>query len=98
MDLVFSLTKFLLGGTAALAICTALFQPGLQLFRPEFYNRLVAAPGAEVVKCSSRRAARRRHDPAQRFEQQRRLLPLPLHLLRDPRRERGVRGRKRRPG
>lgn len=36
MDLVFSLTLFLLGGTAALAICTALFQSGLQLFRPEF--------------------------------------------------------------
>ena len=39
--LLFSLTMLMTGGVLALGICAELFQPGLQLFNPEFYNQLV---------------------------------------------------------
>jgi len=38
--LVFSLVMFLTGGSLALMIRAELFQPGLQLFDPEFFNQL----------------------------------------------------------
>ena len=38
--LVFSLIMFLIGGTMALIIRTELFQPGLQLVDPHFFNQM----------------------------------------------------------
>lgn len=39
--LMFSLTMFFIGGAMALLIRAELFQPGLQLMQPEFYNQLI---------------------------------------------------------
>ena len=43
--LVFAFTNLLLGGVMALMIRTELFQPGLQIMRPEFFNQLVTEHG-----------------------------------------------------
>ena len=40
MYLIFSLTMFFVGGIMALAIRAELFQPGLQVVNPEFFNSL----------------------------------------------------------
>ena len=40
MYLIFSFISLLAGGAMALGIRLELFQPGLQFFRPEFFNRL----------------------------------------------------------
>ena len=41
MYLVFSLIMFLLGGIMILGVRAELFQPGLQLVKPEFFNQLI---------------------------------------------------------
>src|SRR5271167_3087774 len=40
MYLVFSLIMFFIGGAMAMVIRAELFQPGLQLMQPEFFNQL----------------------------------------------------------
>src|SRR3954453_11874589 len=47
--LLFSLTMLMTGGVLALGIRAELFQPGLQLFNPEFYNQLVTIHGLVMV-------------------------------------------------
>jgi cytochrome c oxidase subunit 1 len=41
MYLTFSLIMFFVGGAMVLAIRAELFQPGLQLINPDFYNQLI---------------------------------------------------------
>jgi len=41
MYLVFSLIMFMVGGFMILAVRAELFQPGMQLMQPEFYNQLI---------------------------------------------------------
>ncbi len=41
MYLIFSLIMFFIGGLMILAVRAELFQPGLQLMQPEFYNQLI---------------------------------------------------------
>ena len=41
----FSLTMFFIGGILALGIRAELFQPGLQLWNPEFFNQLTTMHG-----------------------------------------------------
>ena len=41
MYLTFSLIMFFVGGAMILGIRAELFQPGLQLVNPEFYNQLI---------------------------------------------------------
>ncbi len=45
----FSLSMFMAGGVLALLIRAELFQPGLQLMQPEFYNQLVTSHGLIMV-------------------------------------------------
>jgi len=45
----FSFTMLLSGGVLALLIRTELFQPGLQFFRPEFFNQLTTMHGIVMV-------------------------------------------------
>src|SRR4030081_268157 len=45
----FSFTMFLAGGTLALAIRAELFRPGLQFWRPEFFNQLTTMHGLIMV-------------------------------------------------
>src|SRR5881409_2612493 len=45
----FSLTMLMSGGVLALLIRAELFQPGLQLFRPEFFNQLTTMHGIVMV-------------------------------------------------
>ncbi|HCE07998.1 MAG TPA: cytochrome c oxidase subunit I, partial [Oxalobacteraceae bacterium] len=45
----FSMTMFMTGGVLALMIRTELFQPGLQFFRPEFFNQLTTMHGLIMV-------------------------------------------------
>ncbi|MBQ0793739.1 MAG: cytochrome c oxidase subunit I, partial [Oleispira antarctica] len=40
MYLIFSLVMLLIGGSMALLIRSELFQPGLQLMQPEFFNQM----------------------------------------------------------
>ncbi|MCG7598564.1 cytochrome c oxidase subunit I [Halomonas sp. McH1-25] len=47
--LIFSLTMFLIGGAMALVIRLELFQPGLQLVRPEFFNQMTTMHGLIMV-------------------------------------------------
>jgi cytochrome c oxidase subunit 1 len=47
--LCFSFAMFLVGGVMALAIRAELFQPGLQLVRPEFFNELTTMHGLIMV-------------------------------------------------
>ena len=47
--LIFSLTMFFLGGMLAFGIRAELFQPGLQFWRPEFFNQLTTMHGLIMV-------------------------------------------------
>ncbi len=47
--LLFSLVMFLSGGVLALTIRAELFQPGLQVVRPEFFNQLTTMHGLVMV-------------------------------------------------
>ena len=49
MYLVFSLAMLMSGGLLAMLIRAELFQPGLQLMQPEFYNQLVTLHGLVMV-------------------------------------------------
>jgi len=49
MYMWFSLTMFFTGGVLALGIRSELFQPGLQLFEPEFFNQLTTMHGLIMV-------------------------------------------------
>ena len=46
MYLWFSFTMFLVGGMMALTIRAELFQPGLQIVHPEFFNQMTVAARA----------------------------------------------------
>ncbi len=45
----FSFTMFIVGGILALAIRAELFQPGLQFWRPEFFNELTSMHGLIMI-------------------------------------------------
>jgi len=45
----FSFAMLLTGGVLALGIRAELFQPGLQLFKPEFFNQLTTMHGLIMV-------------------------------------------------
>lgn len=47
--LIFSFAMLLIGGVLALMLRTELFQPGLQFFRPEFFNQLTTMHGLIMV-------------------------------------------------
>src|SRR5690349_14101514 len=47
--LIFSLTMFFIGGILALMLRLELFQPGLQFWRPEFFNQLTTMHGIIMV-------------------------------------------------
>ena len=47
--LLFSLTMFFVGGVMALTIRTELFQPGLQVVHPEFFNSLTTLHGLIMI-------------------------------------------------
>src|SRR6201991_1989222 len=47
--LLFSFTMFLSGGVMALMIRSELFEPGLQIMRPEFFNQLTTMHGFIMV-------------------------------------------------
>src|SRR6202167_6123810 len=47
--LLFSLTIFFVGGILAMGIRAELFQPGLQFWRPEFFNQLTTMHGLIMV-------------------------------------------------
>lgn len=47
--LTFSFTMFLIGGVMALLIRLELFEPGLQIMRPEFFNQLVTSHGLYMI-------------------------------------------------
>src|SRR5258705_12703889 len=47
--LFFSLTMFFIGGLLAFGIRAELFQPGLQFWRPEFFNELTTMHGLIMV-------------------------------------------------
>ncbi|MDX1269900.1 MAG: cbb3-type cytochrome c oxidase subunit I, partial [Oceanisphaera sp.] len=49
MYLWFSFAMFLLGGTFAMVIRAELFQPGLQLVQPEFFNQMTTMHGLIMV-------------------------------------------------
>ena len=49
MYLWFSFAMFLLGGTFALVIRAELFQPGLQIVKPEFFNQMTTMHGLVMV-------------------------------------------------
>ncbi|WP_438397067.1 cytochrome c oxidase subunit I [Caballeronia sp. DA-9] len=49
MYLLFSFTMFLSAGVMALMIRSELFEPGLQLMRPEFFNQLTTMHGIEMI-------------------------------------------------
>ena len=49
MYLIFSFVSLLAGGVMALGIRLELFQPGLQFFRPEFFNQLTTMHGLVMV-------------------------------------------------
>ena len=49
MYLIFSFTMFLLGGTMAMVIRAELFQPGLQIVEPEFFNQMTTMHGLIMV-------------------------------------------------
>ena len=49
MYLWFSFTMFIVGGINALLLRTELFQPGLQILRPEFFNQLTTMHGLIMV-------------------------------------------------
>ncbi|MEO6925112.1 MAG: cytochrome c oxidase subunit I [Rhodanobacter sp.] len=47
--LVFSLTMFFIGGSAAMLIRAELFEPGMQLMQPEFFNQLTTMHGLIMI-------------------------------------------------
>ena len=47
--LVFSFTMFMVGGVMALMIRSELFEPGLQIVRPEFFNQMTTLHGLIMV-------------------------------------------------
>lgn len=47
--LIFAFTMFLVGGVMALLIRLELFEPGLQIMQPEFFNQLVTMHGVIMV-------------------------------------------------
>lgn len=47
--LIFGLTMFLVGGLLAMLIRAELFEPGLQILKPEFYNQLITLHGLVMV-------------------------------------------------
>jgi cytochrome c oxidase subunit 1 len=49
MYLVFALLMFFVGGGMALAVRAELFQPGLQLMRPEFFNQLIGVHALVMI-------------------------------------------------
>ncbi|WP_321969241.1 cytochrome c oxidase subunit I [Paraburkholderia tropica] len=49
MYLIFSFTMFLAGGVLALLIRAELFEPGLQLMRPEYFNQLTSEHGLIMI-------------------------------------------------
>ena len=49
MYLWFSFAMFLMGGVFALVIRAELFQPGLQLVEPEFFNQMTTMHGLVMV-------------------------------------------------
>jgi cytochrome c oxidase subunit I len=49
MYLLFSFIMFVSGGVMALLIRAELFEPGLQLMRPEFFNQLTTMHGLEMI-------------------------------------------------
>ncbi len=49
MYLVFAGIMFTIGGLSALAIRAELFEPGLQFFKPDFYNQLVTMHGLIMI-------------------------------------------------
>jgi len=49
MYLIFSLVMFLIGGTMAMVIRAELFQPGLQLVDPHFFNQMTTVHGLIMV-------------------------------------------------
>ncbi len=49
MYLVFSFTMFLVGGVNALLLRTELFEPGLQIVEPEFFNQLTTMHGLMMI-------------------------------------------------
>ena len=49
MYLTFSLIMFFVGGSMILAIRAELFQPGLQLLNPEFFNQLIGVHALVMI-------------------------------------------------
>ena len=49
MYLWFSFAMFMMGGTFALVIRSELFQPGLQIVKPEFFNQMTTMHGLVMV-------------------------------------------------
>ena len=49
MYLWFSFTMFMVGGVMALTIRAELFQPGLQVVNPEFFNSMITLHGLIMV-------------------------------------------------
>ncbi|MFI4924070.1 MAG: cbb3-type cytochrome c oxidase subunit I, partial [Vicinamibacteria bacterium] len=49
MYLWFSFTMFMVGGTMAMTIRAELFQPGLQIVHPEFFNQMTSLHGLIMV-------------------------------------------------
>ncbi|GAA3544025.1 cytochrome c oxidase subunit I [Zobellella aerophila] len=49
MYLLFSLTMFLVGGSMAMVIRAELFQPGLQLVEPNFFNQMTTMHGLVMI-------------------------------------------------
>jgi len=47
--LIFGLTMFLVGGLLAMLIRVELFEPGLQILKPELYNQLITLHGLVMV-------------------------------------------------
>ena len=57
MYLWFSFTMFLVGGVMVLTILAELFQPGLQVVHPEFFNQMTTLHGLIMVFCAIMPAA-----------------------------------------
>ena len=49
MYLIFAVTMLLVGGSLILAVRAELFQPGLQLMQPQFFNQLITLHGLIMV-------------------------------------------------
>ena len=47
--LLFALTMFFIGGAMAMVIRAELFQPGLQLVQPDFFNQMTTVHGLIMV-------------------------------------------------